>query len=284
MQLPSSIQLQDLKPGFPVLQINHAKAKGSIALLGAHVMEWTPAGHQPVLFMSADAVFEEGSPIRGGIPVCWPWFGPREGLPGHGVVRTVFWDIAAASETTDGVKITLKLINSGTLAGWSHPFELFLDVSMGTELQVTLSMKHLGDKMVTVTGALHTYITVGAIEQTSVTGLDGTSYQDTLDNHAVKPQAGSVIFDREVDRVYSSSTPVTIVDQAWKRTIEVSKSGSEATVVWNPWIEKSKRLSDLPDEAYHHFLCIESANAGEDVVRLSPGQTHKLGTTIRVGV
>jgi D-hexose-6-phosphate mutarotase len=281
MTLPPSIHLDDSKPGYPFLRINHAAATGTIALLGAHVMEWTPRGHSPVLFMSADAVFEDGVAIRGGIPLCWPWFGPRPGLPGHGCVRTRFWQLASATENESGVRLAFTFASDeATLKMWPHAFELELVVEMGNALDVTLRMKHLGSEPVNITGALHTYLTVSAIEQTTVLGLDGTQYSDTIDHDQIKSQQGDVLFDREVDRVYQSSGEVRVDDRAGNRTLVVTKTGSAATVVWNPWIEKSKRLSDLPDEAFHSFLCIEAANAGADVVHLAPGQEHVLGTRV----
>ncbi len=282
MNLPSSVLLDDSMPQFPVLRIRHSTCSGAIALLGAHVMEWQPAGGRPVLYMSPDAFFAEGAAIRGGIPVCWPWFGPREGLPGHGIVRTRFWQFASATESRDGVCLVFTLHSDGALPGWGSAFDLELTVTMGAALDVRLRMQHRGTEPADITGALHTYLTVGAIEQTRVTDLDGTSYHDTIDGGNLKMQHGDVIFDREVDRVYQSSTPVRVIDAAWNRTIEVSKAGSSATVVWNPSIEKSKRLNDLPDDAYHGFLCIEAANAGDDVVHLKPGEEHVLGTRVVV--
>lgn len=281
MNLPATVTLREMKPGFPVVDVSHPLGSGSVALLGAHVMEWTPAGHQPVLFMSEDAVFEEGQPIRGGIPVCWPWFGGKEGLPGHGFARLRFWALDRATDSAGGVELEFRL--HGTEApGWPHPFELTLVVKMGSTLDVTLEMKHLGTSSVEITSALHTYLSVAAIEQTRVQGLAGAPYLDTIDGHQVKRQEGEVIFDREVDRIYTSEGAVQVLDRASPRTLAVSKSGSRATVVWNPWIEKSKRLTDLPDEAYHGFLCIEAANAGENVVRLDPQGKHRLGQVIRV--
>jgi len=281
MNLPESVTLRELKPGFPVLDIFHPRCTGSIALLGAHVMEWTPAGQKPVLFMSADAVFEEGQAIRGGIPVCWPWFGGREGLPGHGFARLRFWDLVRAEDSAGGVELEFRLQGKGDL-GWPHPFELSLNVKLGDTLTVALEMKHLGESTVEITAALHTYLGVGDIAQTRVEGLADTHYLDSLDDHRRKLQKGEVIFDREVDRIYLADGAVQVVDPVWHRTLDLDKSGSRATVVWNPWIEKSKRLGDLPDEAYHGFLCIEAANTGEEVVRLESNGTHTLRQVIRV--
>lgn len=280
MNLPDTVKLRELKPGFSVVDISHDLCTGSVALLGAHVMEWTPAGHEPVLFMSAAAVFEEGQPIRGGIPVCWPWFGGRDGLPGHGFARLRFWDLVRAVDSPEGVEIEFSLHGSGDL-GWPHAFELALTVKMGETLAVTLEMKHLGQSSVEITAALHTYLGVGAIEQAGVEGLADTAYLDSLDDHRVKHQEGAVIFDREVDRIYLADGAVQVVDRAWNRALEIGKSGSRATVVWNPWIEKSQRLTDLPDEAYHGFLCIEAANTGDDVITLEPQGNHLLQQEIR---
>ncbi len=284
IDLPPSIRLSESTPGFPILQINHAEVTGSIALHGAHVMQWTPRGQRPVLYMSPDSLLQQGKPIRGGIPICWPWFGPRADapqLPGHGFARLLEWTLDSAVEEDVGVMLKLSLTDSAeTLALWPHAFRLQLTVAMGDTLWVALSMEHRGTEPVEITGALHTYLTVGAIEQTSVLGLESATYLDSLDHHGRKPQHGAVIFDREVDRIYEGTSKVRAEDKAWAREIAVSKSGSAATVVWNPWIEKSKRLSDLPDEAYHGFLCIEAANAGEDVIRLQPGQKHMLAQTL----
>jgi glucose-6-phosphate 1-epimerase len=282
MNLPASVTLRELKPGFPVLEISHPRCSGSIALLGAHVMEWTPARQKPVLFMSDKAVFAEGEPIRGGLPVCWPWFGGREDLPSHGFARLRFWDFVRGEDSAEGVELVFRLHGNGDL-GWPYPFELNLNVHLSETLAVALEMKHLGESTVEITAALHTYLRVGAIEQTRVEGLAGSHYLDSLDDHRKRSQVGAVIFDREVDRVYLAEGDVRVVDPVWHRTLDIDKSGSRATVVWNPWIEKSKRLADLSDDAYHDFLCIEAANTSVDVVRLAPQGTHLLRQMIRVG-
>jgi glucose-6-phosphate 1-epimerase len=282
MNLPASVTLRELKPGFPVLDVSHPRCSGSIALLGAHVMEWTPARQKPVLFMSDKAVFAEGEPIRGGLPVCWPWFGGREDLPSHGFARLRFWDFVRGEDSAEGVELVFRLHGNGDL-GWPYPFELNLNVHLGETLAVALEMKHLGESTVEISAALHTYLRVGAIEQTRVEGLAGSHYLDSLDDHRKRSQVGAVSFDREVDRVYLADGDVRVVDPVWQRTLDIDKSGSRATVVWNPWIEKSKRLADLPDDAYHDFLCIEAANTSGDVVRLAPQGTHLLRQMIRVG-
>jgi glucose-6-phosphate 1-epimerase len=281
MDLPASTTRRELQPGFPVLDVSHPLCTGSVALLGAQVLAWTPAGQPPVLFLSPDAVFEEGQAIRGGIPVCWPWFGGRAGLPSHGFARLRFWELVRAEDSAEGVGLAFRLQGNGDL-GWPHPFELTLAVHLGETLTVELEMKHFGAADVEITAALHTYLGVGAIEQTRVEGLADTPYLDSLEDHRKKREEGALIFDREVDRIYLAEGAVQVLDPVWHRTLEIGKSGSRATVVWNPGIEKSRRLADLPDDAYHGFLCIEAANAGEEVVRLKPNGTHVLRQVIRV--
>ena len=284
MNLPPCVTLSHQIPSCPILRIDHPAATGQICLMGGHVLEWTPAAaNHPVLYMSPEAFFEEDKPIRGGIPICWPWFGPRPGSPSHGFVRTRLWTLTEATETPDGVRVTLEFASdSATLELWPHPFTLALTVEMGRSLDVTLHMTNPGTASFEVTGALHTYLCTGAIEETFVSGLDGTTYTDTIDNHQRKDQRGSVRFDGEVDRIYYSAASVRVEDLAWNRVIHIAKTNSDTTVVWNPWIEKSKRLNDLPDDAYHGFLCIEAANAGSDIVKLGPGGEHVLGTRIEI--
>lgn len=294
MTLPPSVTLID-KPAayltesvddYPILVIDHPAVSGRIALNGAHVMEWTPEGHDPILYMSQQAVFEVGKPIRGGIPICWPWFGPHpseSSKPAHGFVRQMLWEVDAARENEKEVEIVLKLQDSAeTKALWPHAFRLRLHVHMGAALQVTLIATNTGDQAWDMTGALHTYLNVEDVRQISVHGLHGTQYVEERLTADKRPQHGPVVIDQEVDRRYISDATVIVHDPVWGRELVIEKAGSLTTVVWNPWIEKSKRLSDLPDEAYPEFLCIEAANAGEDLVTVKPGHEHLLMQRIEV--
>lgn len=284
--LPRSVSLEETVPDYPVLIVRHPKATARIALNGAHVMEWTPVGQQPVLYLSPQAVLEPGKPIRGGVPICWPWFNvhPTDASkPMHGFARIRMWELAEASETEAEVKFVFGLTsNAETLALWPQPFRAQVEIKVGRELAIALTTENTGVAPVTVREALHTYLAVGDIQRVTVRGLADTGYLDTVGTPAVRHQEGDITFDREVDRQYASQEPVTVDDPAWRRRLVVEKEGSGTTVVWNPWIEKSKRLADLPDEAYHHFLCVEAANAGEAAVVVSPGETHRLATRITV--
>ncbi|OAI56075.1 hypothetical protein AYO49_04875 [Verrucomicrobiaceae bacterium SCGC AG-212-N21] len=287
MNLPTSVKRSEIAPSYPVLDIHHPACTARVALHGAHLMEWTPAGKKPVLYMSPQAIFQEGKPIRGGVPVCWPWFGPHEtdaSLPGHGFVRIRFWELTDASEDDAGVTLKLALQDDAeTRRKWPHAFRLELEMRLGAEMHLALRVSNTGDAPYEITGALHTYLTVGDIHRVTVEGLDGAEYLDTVGGRRdMHTQTGDVKFDREVDRNYHTSGEVRVQDAAWNRTITVRPSGSHTAVVWNPWIEKSKTFSDLPDEAYTGFVCVETANAWRDRIIVAPGAEHTLATTVRV--
>lgn len=285
MNLPSCIQLLEAKPGYPVLHVQHRNATGTIALHGAHVMEWMPAHSDPVLYMSPQAVIEKGKPIRGGIPVCWPWFGPHadSSKPAHGFVRVMMWEFDRARETPAGVDVVLRLADSPeTRVLWPFAFEARLHISMGLELEVGLEMTNTDTKPWTASGALHSYFSVGDVRQITIHGLHGTQYVESRLSPDKRPQDGPLVIDQEVDRLYASDAAVIVDDPVMQRELRIEKAGSLSTVVWNPWIEKSTRLSDLPDDAYPDFVCVETVNAGDDTVTLEPGETHLLFTRLCV--
>ncbi|HEY1084916.1 MAG TPA: D-hexose-6-phosphate mutarotase [Prosthecobacter sp.] len=286
MLLPSSVTFSEALEGYPLFTISHPLCTGRVALNGAHVMEWTPSGHSPVLYLSPQAVLEPGKAIRGGIPVCWPWFNAHptdETKPMHGIARNRPWTLMHASESDDGVKLVLVLSSdAATKELWPHEFQAQVTIQMGSQLQVALKTVNMGSSDITIAEALHTYLTVGDISLVTVKGLSNTGYLDTVGGREEKHQEGDITFDREVDRQYHSTGPVTVEDPALGRVLTVEKEGSGTTVVWNPWIEKSKRLADLPDEAYHQFLCVEAANAGDATITIIPGGSHEIRTTIRL--
>lgn len=286
MNLPSSVTLIEEPAGYPILVIQHAAASGRIALNGAHVMEWTPAGETPVLYISPQALLEPGKAIRGGVPVCWPWFGPHpteSDKPAHGFVRNLMWEVGEVTENLAGVTLQLHLRDSdASRAFWPHAFELRFEVKMGAQLSMALHIKNTGTEAWSMTGALHTYFCVADVTQTAVIGLDDAFYVESRLSPERIEQSGPVYFDREVDRNYESKETARLLDKAGGRTVVVEKSGSRATIVWNPWIEKSKRLADLPDDAYPFFVCIEAANATPDIVTVQPGTEHVLEQRLRV--
>jgi glucose-6-phosphate 1-epimerase len=277
MNLPASVRLSDADPSYPVFEIDHPTCTARVALHGAHVMSWRPADEEEVLYLSPDAVFKEGKAIRGGIPVCWPWFNAHPAdasQPSHGLVRGRFWEFLGATEDVRGV--TLRF---GIRVGiWNAE----LTVKTGEELEVALESKNVSEVPVLVSGALHTYLGVSDIEQVRVVNLDGCTYLDTVGERQTRIQKGDVIFDKEVDRIYESSSSILLVDDLSGRTILVEKSGSPSTVVWNPWAEKAAALADLPDDGYLKFCCIEAAIANDRAEIVMPGASHVLMTRISV--
>lgn len=278
---------ENLADHYPVAVIRNAQAEARIALHGAHVLHFQPAGEAPLLWLSETAVFREGKAIRGGIPICWPWFGPDpsgQNRPAHGFARDRFWTLDQVQhEPQSGTQLQFSLPASEVIrALWPHPFKLSLAVSVGRRLELRLRMQNLGDTTMRCSGALHSYFSVTDIANTRVSGLDGRPYLDQLDGHARKLQKGEITIAREVDRIYvDTPDTVTIDDAGHQRQIEISKRGSLSTVVWNPWIEKSAGMNDFPPEGHRQMLCVETSNAAHDEIWLAPGQAHELACSIR---
>ncbi|MBK8094049.1 MAG: D-hexose-6-phosphate mutarotase [Verrucomicrobiaceae bacterium] len=285
MKLPPSVQIIDHHENYPIIEVQHREATGRIALHGGHVLEWMPAHSDPVLYMSPQAVLEHGKPIRGGIPVCWPWFGPHadSAKPAHGFVRTQMWELDRVRETPERVDLVLRIADSSeSREMWPFSFEARLFISMGLELEVALELTNTDRRPWSFTGALHSYFIVGDVRQISLHGLHGTQYVEGRLSPEKRPQSGPVLIDQEVDRLYASDATVIVNDPVMARELRIEKSGSLSTVVWNPWIEKSTRLADLPDDAYPEFVCVETTNAGEDSITLAPDESHLLFTRICV--
>ena len=270
---------------YPVLEIENVHCKALIALHGAHLMDWTPLGEESVIYTSPDAIFREGKAIRGGVPICWPWFNAHpsdDSLPSHGIARNRFWTLRLVEETPNGTIVKMELKSSTETRGiWDHSFHATAEFFLGETATVSITTRNVGDQPFTVGGALHSYLQVSNISEVVLKGLDGKRYIDTVGGEAEHMQHGDVTVSEEVDRIYlGTSEEVVLKDR--KREISITRSGSHSLVVWNPWIDKAESLGDLPNNAYKDFLCIEAANAREDVYELAPGEEHTLSTSFRV--
>lgn len=274
--------------GLPMAEINNAHASARVALQGGHVVSFQPHGQKPVLWVSQLARYEPGKALRGGIPVCWPWFGPHPSdpsKPAHGFARTMMWSVAKTEIAANGAtRIRLSLADdAATRELWPHAFLLQLQLTVGPELQVDLVARNTGQEIWSYTGALHSYFQVGDVEQIAIHGLDGRTYVDSIDAKQRKVQEGPITIGAEVDRIYIDTTDECAIDDpSLGRCIFIAKSGSSSTVVWNPWIEKSRRMSDFGDEEYIGMVCIETANADGDVIALARGHEHRTTAVIRV--
>jgi len=282
-----SLSVDTSQADYPFIRIHHEKASATVALHGAHVTEWTPNGERPVIYTSPTAIYREGKAIRGGVPICWPWFNAHPSdskLPSHGVARNTFWTLSNASEDENGVTLSFALPRTDTLiTHFSPEFDLKFTIKIGKELTMTLLTENTSQESFQVGGALHTYFSISDISAITLTGLENTTYIDTVGQETLRKQTGPITFSGETDRIYiETCEAVTIKDPNWNRSILVKKSGSSSTVVWNPAAEKSTALADLPNDGYTDFVCIEAANARRDVTLLESGQLTTLEQRISV--
>jgi len=282
--IPNELSIRELNEGYPILDIRNPHATAKIALHGAHVTSFHPKGEKPVIFTSESSQYKEGKAIRGGVPICWPWFNahPNDAsMPSHGFARNRFWEIVSTSSHKDYTEVVFRLPLEG-VAFWEYDTETIVTIRVGQKLFIEVSTTNRGESSCIIGGALHSYFNISDIGEVTISGLNASEYLDTVINQH-DTQNGAIRFQGELDRIYqNTSTSTTINDSIWRRDIIVEKSGSQSTVVWNPWSEKSTGMSDLGNSDYKHFLCIEAANALEDVYTLEQGETHKLSTTIYV--
>lgn len=279
--LPASVSVIEGRGGLTALAISTPQCTGEVYLNGAHVTAWQPTGQQPVLWMSESSVYAEGEPLRGGVPVCAPWFGTgRNGdkTPAHGWFRLAAWQLAAAEDVEGTVRLTFRL--DGADAG--HP-GVTAEYVVGFGNELTLELTVATDQPLVLEEAVHTYLAVGDIHRVSVQGLAGASYVDKAPGGvADNTQVGDVTFTGETDRVYAHSGSATVVDPANGRQLTLTKDGSANTVVWNPWVAKSAAMGDFGDDEWPSMMCLEAANALADAVELAAGQSHTLRATYAV--
>jgi len=277
------ITFYEKAPGIKVARLENKAASAEISLYGAHVLSYVPAGQKDALFMSAQSLFAPGKAIRGGIPVCWPWFGPRPDQPTHGFARTQAWELVSLTETPDRSEVTLGCASTAeTRALWPHDFRLRLTISVGAELVMTLVTENAGKDSFAVTDALHSYFAVSEVTGVRTVGLDKARYIDRVGGKTERVQSGDIAIASEVDSVYLSADDCAVVDPGLKRRIVVSKKGFPDTVVWNPWVDKSRAMPDFADDEYHGMICVEAASALTNEIPVAPGA--KVSQEMRVAV
>ncbi len=288
LPLPPSVTTIDGTGGLPCVRVSTPLCSGEVYLLGATVTDWTPAGEQPVLFLSAQSRFESGAPIRGGAPLCAPWFGPgrnKDKEPAHGFFRTSVWELADARDDDGMVTLTFTLDGAAAAAaGTGEPTDLTATytVTFGRELDLALTIR-AGAADLDLEEAIHAYFRVSDIAQVKIDGLDGSRYADKAPGgRAVNAQSGQVSFTRETDRVYAHEGVATILDPGAGRTITVSKEGSGSTVLWNPWQAKAANLADLGDDEWRQMVCVETANALRAALTVPAGQDHTMRQHVAV--
>ena len=279
LEIPGRITVVEGNGELPKVEVRTDWSTAEIYLHGAHVIDFRRTGEAPLLFMSQCSRFAAGQPIRGGIPIIFPWFGGREGAPAHGFARTTAWELHEATTVPEGgVSLRFGLPGSAESSTWPA-FAANYVVTITDKLALELIITNASaDQELSFENCFHTYFTIGDINNVSVTGLKGVSYYDKVDNFAQKTETDdAVCIASEVDRVYFDATgAVEILDPVLKWRIRVEKSGSASTVVWNPWITKAQQMSDFGNEEYRQMLCVESGNVAKNKLTLAPGKSSVL--------
>lgn len=276
--IPGLVEFVENHQGASVARVTTPHGQMELARQGAQLLFWTPQGHAPVVWLSPQARFTPGKSLRGGAPVCWPWFGPHpsdDSLPGHGFARNLDWRLLETARLKDAVRVTMILEPGEEQRRiWPYSAQLLLSITLGVKLEIALTSRNSGDQPFTITQAMHTYFHVGDIEQVRVEGLEGKRYIDKVQGGETCEQQGAVIINGEVDRVYlDCPEDVLIIDEALKRRIRIAKHNSHSTVVWNPWAEKGAAFGDMGEDGYRQMLCVETTNAADDLVTIEPGQS-----------
>lgn len=291
--IPGVLAFDENDHGLVRASVNTPSCTAQLYLQGAHLTAWQPTGNQPVLFLSERSSFVPGYPIRGGIPVIFPWFGARTATPesqrtdgpSHGFARTLPWQLAFAAISGDDLHLTLTLSPSDTSRafGFDH-FKLAYELILGRRLRARLTIANQAETPLRFEEALHTYLHIGDAERIAIRGLADTEYLDKTDHFARKRQSEAVLtLHGETDRPYLNTTAtVTLDDPILQRRITVAKANSLTTVIWNPWVELTAKLADMSPDGWRQMTCIETANAGENAVTLHPREAHVMEADISV--
>ena len=282
MQLPPQVT-STRHAGYDALQLTTRHGSATLALHGAQLLSWQPAGQRQVIWLSPQALPEPAA-IRGGVPLCWPWFarqGQSASVPQHGLVRTLAWQVSAVHASSDD-EISLSLqpraqmglddVGAAGLAALAPGLHVSLRITLGQILSQTLHTQNMGSETFQLTQALHSYLAVGDAAQAAIEGLTGLAYQDKLRGMAPDVQRGP----------FTQPKRYTLIDPVWQRRIVIETQGSESVVVWNPGPEGARQIADMPDDGWRDFVCIEAANAGPDVVALAPGAEHRIEQTLTI--
>lgn len=273
--------------GLPILRISNEHAESSIFTYGAHVASFKPKRADEMLFISPYSKFEEGQPIRGGIPICFPWFGKhetREDLQLHGLVRTKIWDVVGTATEADGSTTVVLSTHDDEYSRsiWPHRFSIQLTVFIAKELTMILEVKNIDDKPFTFGEAFHTYFSVGDLEQCNIIGLDGLQAIDRMKSDTVYVQSGDVKVSGAFTRVYrDAGKHVTLADPVASRSIRMEQDRLRHVVVWNPGEHAAMNNAEIL-EAYKDFLCVEHANFLDAAIDLNPGETHRCKLVLSV--
>lgn len=291
------VSFHEDEPGLVQMRVVTHASEATVYLQGAHLTRWTPSGGNPVLYLSPKSALAPGKPIRGGVPVLFPWFGPRwnaeaydetHGMesPMHGFARTQVWTLDRVHLHPDGdVHVTLSLDpgEESRSLGYDH-FHAVMDFRFGEELHQALTVINRGAEPMVFEEGLHSYYALADVPQARLLGLRGSTFLDKRDNLVRKVQRETEFaWTRDVDQVHvHTAEPLILKDPVGKRSIHITKEGSNSTVIWNPWSVLTPTFPDLAEDSWQHFVCVETVNAMDDRITLAPGATHGMAVTVRV--
>src|SRR6202795_544814 len=286
-EIPGTAQVVEGNGELPKVHITSADALGEMYLHGGHVTSWKPAGAEEVLFLSSQSRWDDGHAIRGGVPICFPWFGGKADdpdAPAHGFVRTKAWQLESIAQAGDGVIVSMFTeSDEDTKRWWPAEFRLDYRVTFASELRLDLVVTNTGKTSLRFEEALHAYHRVGSVLKTRLAGLSTITYIDKTDSNQKKTQQGEIAIVSETDRVYlDTSDAIELEDPVLRCRTHVAKENSRTTVVWNPWVQKAHSLSDFADDEWMQMICIETSNVSDFAVELAPGQTHTMKALVRV--
>jgi glucose-6-phosphate 1-epimerase len=286
--VPGVVRVVAGNGGLAKVSITSQLAMGEIYLHGAQVMSWSPVGADEVIFVSEHSHWAEGRAIRGGIPVCFPWFRGKKddpAAPSHGFVRTREWNLESVTLEGDGSVVVVCATESGetTRRWWPHEFRLTHRVTLGRTLRMELTAENTGSTAFSFEEALHTYVRVSNVERVNVRGLAGVAYLDNMDGNGEKIQSGDLTLSGPTDNAYSNPQgAVDIMDPLFGRALRTEKSNSSTTIVWNPWREGAAKLADFGDDEWKNMICAEAGNILGAAVTLNPGEQHTLSATLGI--
>lgn len=286
--LPSSTQVVVGQGGLTELHVRNPLARATVSLQGAQLLSFQPHGQPDWLFLSPRARFEAGQAIRGGVPVCWPWFGPDpdgRGRSAHGFARQSPWTLRHAIDGADGsTRLLFELADDErTRALWPHHFLLRLEMHLGSTLRLSLATRNTGDTAFTLTQALHSYFAVDAIDTVHIRGLEGCGFIDQVPGARPAGAASHepLRFSGRLDRIYQRvPAQLQLLGATGKRCLDLRSEGSRTAVVWNPGAELAATMADLGPDTHQRFVCVETANAGDERLTLPPGGQHHLTVEI----